>query len=221
MSSPGGMPPNKHPAVPDGAGNPNHTMQEDTPENVVEFKAQEPKEPEFVLAIPMPRPPHIQKIMDELELKPADEKSALMKDIENFYRDLYFAAASMKELAAVPESMQKLSPALLQIIHAFVPREFKKFHFDRGFRSLPEETQKEVLAEQRRVREEAMVYAHLPAEGATLGDGTKVSVEQLKDMVDQGLLPPNPALGIKPRKPDVDATQKVLSIERPTEIIKP
>jgi hypothetical protein len=215
--------------------------QDQEPENVVEFKAPEPepKAPVFVLPIPMPRPTHIQDILDEFDLMPAEKKIKVVKDLEEFYGQFYFAAAAagtapdpelsedLKDLfgstrvVVVKGERLKVGIALQSIFHSVIPRDFKAYHFNRGFKSLPEETQKEIVAMQRKAREEAQVYAHLPEEGATLPDGTKATVEQLRDMVDKGWLPPNPALGIKAREPDVDATKAIVSINKPTEIIKP
>lgn len=219
--------------------------EEQQPDNVLEFKPAEPvpQEPPFILNIPMPRPAHIQKIMDELETKPAEEKDVILKALEKFYAAFYFAATSMTQPPEFPEELKGLSPQLMQIIHAFIPREFKSYHFERGFLSLPEETQKEILAAQRRAREDAKLYAHLPQDGATMPGGQpgeeirkvlaasgcpvlgdKLTVDHLKTLVDRGVIPPNPALGNRVRKPDYDMTNTggiIAPVEKPKEIIKP
>jgi hypothetical protein len=96
----------------------------------------------------------------------------------------------------MPTTLKNVGPELMTFIQLCIDRKWKEYHFNRGFNSRPEEEKTRIAEDIRAAKEAAEFYSHLPIEGAEIGmpDGTKKHFDlvTLKQMVDKGMIPPNP-----------------------------
>jgi hypothetical protein len=166
-------------------------------------ETQEETAPQF--QVHFPPIPWAKPLQDALapwvKMAPATQEKTL-KELELFYSDLFYSAGRGNAPATPPKRVAALTTAL-GVIDVGIPKEWKAYWFNKGFLDRPEEERKKILDGIRKQREDALVYAHLPTEGAKLPDGRVVPIEELKNMVDQGLIAPNPELGRKPVEPDM------------------
>lgn len=137
-------------------------------------------------------PKHVVKVANKWALMAPKMKEKILEAFEKYLSDAFFAGGAGKEVPLMPEVLQKLDPRVLGYLMGCVDPDWRKELFNQGWLSRPEEERKKITDEIRAQREAMKVYDHLPVDGATLPDGTHVPIEGLKQMVDQGLLPPNP-----------------------------
>lgn len=156
-----------------------------------------PQEPEFGLTFPpLPHSDHVAALVKEWsKIKPTRQKR-LIERLQAFFSQVFFAGGAGVDQPPLPKALQQLGAPLLSFLHLCIDREWKEFHFQRGFASRPDDEQKRITEEIRKAKEEAQFYAHLPVDGAEIQmkDGTtrKFDLDTLKKMVDKGMLPPNP-----------------------------
>lgn len=155
-----------------------------------------------------PRPPGIQEVLNEWEEIPSSARNKIAEEIGMYYKFLYLAQGGNFELPPKPKSLDGLSPRLQQLIHRCIPRDYKLHYYMQGFNMLNDEEKNKIIEERKRMVSEEALYGHLPKEGASLGD-KHVTYEQMKEMVDMGLLAPNKPK--KPITPNVDLSKSVLA----------
>jgi hypothetical protein len=150
---------------------------------------------------------------------PARRQEKTMKKLETFFRDTFFAGGAGTDTPPMPPSIAVLGPTLVTMFHTLIPQEWKDYHFNRGFESRPAEEQAEIKKKIREAKEAAQYYAHLPTDGANydLGNGETrhVPFEEMKTMVDKGLLPPNPEAKRIDVRPFLAPTEGGLIVKNP------
>jgi len=178
------------------------------------------EEPKFHLAFPPhPRNRAVQDVCDKFEKLPLEEQVELSSLLEQFYADLYYAAGGGFQIPDINPKLSALDKNLRGLIHVMIPDKFKEWHFSRGWNDMDEEDRKALIRTRREQNEVALLYAHLPKEGATLqmkdGSSRLVPMHELNNMVDAGLLPKNPDANVPIRTPNVDASKPVIHMHQP------
>jgi NADPH-dependent 2,4-dienoyl-CoA reductase/sulfur reductase-like enzyme len=198
----------------------------DQPDNVTPITERQddaPVAPPFTFNFPPhPRPVHVQKVLDQFEMMPAEKKEELVEILEEFYAGLYYAAGGNMEAPPIPQALADLSPELRGIFQMTISPEFKKFHFGLGWNTLTDEEKAPILKAQRDKNITKGIYDHIPTGGAMGPDGVFYTAAQMQDMVDAGHLAPNPLAQVKPRLPNIDTSKNILTFEKaPNGIITP
>jgi hypothetical protein len=167
------------------------------------------KPPFSIFFPPHPRSPELQDVLDRIEPRKGRTLDALWKDAETHFAAVYFnAGAGNPDVPPYPATIQNVGGRARGIMLSCISEEWKAWHYKQGFESRPLAEQEEILRKMEEARSAPSPYDHLP-EKAMVG-GREVSNDELRAMVDAGMLPPNPALGLKPPPPDVDLSGPIL-----------
>jgi len=158
---------------------------------------QVPQEPAFDLTFPpLPHSDKIAELVKSWAAIKTHRQSKLITRLKEFFSEVFFAGGAGTDQPPLPKALQQLGAPLLSFLHLCINREWKEYHFQRGFASRPDDEQKRITEEIRKAKEAAEFYAHLPQDGAEIqmkdGMVRKFDLETLKKMVDKGMLPPNP-----------------------------
>jgi hypothetical protein len=164
------------------------------PENVVEFK--EP-EPEFGLNFPpLPHSPNVAYCVKKWSKFSPVKQQKLIDKLQAFFSEVFYTGGAGEPQPSMPTTLKNMGPELLSFVQLCIDRRWKEYHFNRGFNSRPEDERKQIAEDIRVAKEAAEFYSHLPVDGAeiALPDGTKKHFDlvTLKQMVDKGMIPPNP-----------------------------
>lgn len=169
-------------------------------------------EPEFKLNIPpQPRPIYLEKILGEFESMSEDRKTKITKELGEFYKALFYAEGAGYELPEPPKSFMSLDPQLRSVLNAIIDREFLEHWFAEGFMERPLEERMAIYRKRREENEAAGKYLHLPEQAEF--EGKILNKEDLKKLVDDGIIAPN---NPKASKPHIDLSKPVVTIDLPT-----
>lgn len=186
------------------------STENEKPDNVVPM---EQPEPEF--GINFPPPPHSRTVaacVKKWSKFSPMKQQRLIDKLQDFFKQVFYTGGSGEEQPPMPETLKNIGPELLSFIQLCIDRSWKEYHFNRGFQSRPEEERKKIAEDIRAAKEAAEFYSHLPVDGAEIDmpDGTKKHFDlvTLKQMVDKGMLPPNPNAKTVDVKPFLAVPQK-------------
>jgi hypothetical protein len=181
-----------------------------TLDNVVPM---EQPEPEFGINFPpLPHSKTVAECVKKWSKFSPVKQQKLINKLETFFKDVFYTGGSGQEQPVMSETLKNVGPELLSFIQLCIDRNWKEYHFNRGFQSRPEEERNKIAEDIRAAKEAAEFYSHLPIEGAEIGmpDGTKKHFDlvTLKQMVDKGMIPPNPEAKRIDVKPFLAVPQK-------------
>lgn len=170
------------------------SQETEKPDNVVEFKEQEPE-----FGLNFPPLPHSKTVADCVKkwskFSPVKQQKLINK-FETFFKEVFYSGGAGTEQPPMPVTIKNIGPELVTFLQLCIDRKWKEYHFSRGFKSRPEEEQKRIAEEIQAAKEAAEFYSHLPLEGAEVnlpnGEKKHFDLPTLKQMVDKGILPPNP-----------------------------
>lgn len=188
----------------------NNVVQTEQPENVIPMEQPEPK-----FGLHFPSPPYSRVVSDCInnwsKYSPVKQQKIIDK-LESFFKQVFYAGGSGEPQPPMPITLKNLGGEMMTFIQMCIARDWKEYHFNRGFNSRPEEEKKKIAEDIRAAKEAAEFYSHLPSEGAEIGlpDGSKkhFDLATLKQMVDKGMLPPNPNAKKVDVKPFLAVPQK-------------
>ena len=181
-----------------------------TPDNVVPM---EQPEPEFGLNFPpLPHSKTIAECVKKWSKFSPVKQQKLINKLQAFFKEVFYTGGSGQEQPPMPTTLKNLGPELMTFIQLCIDRKWKEYHFNRGFNSRPEDEKKRIAEDIRAAKEAAEFYSHLPVDGAEidLPDGSKkhFDLATLKQMVDKGMIPPNPNAKRVDVKPFLAVPQK-------------
>ena len=165
-------------------------------EETIQAKVEE-QEPEFGLNFPPL--PHSRIVADCVKkwskFSPVKQQKLIDK-LKVFFSEVFYTGGSGQQQPPMSTTLKNIGPELMSFLQLCIDRRWKEYHFNRGFNSRPEDERKEIAENIRAAKEAAEFYSHLPDEGAeiALPDGSKKHFDlvTLKQMVDKGMIPPNP-----------------------------
>lgn len=165
-----------------------------TPENVVPM---EQPEPEFGINFPpLPHSKTVAECVKKWSKFSPVKQQKLIDKLQAFFKEVFYTGGSGEEQPPMPTTLKNIGPELMSFIQLCIDRNWKEYHFNRGFQSRPEEERNKIAEDIRAAKEAAEFYSHLPTDGAEIDmpDGTKkhFDLATLKQMVDKGMIPPNP-----------------------------
>jgi hypothetical protein len=206
---------------------PDPNQSEEKPDNLLSFLPEQeetakpeeiPAPPFMVVFPPHPRSKPLQKLLDGYERVHPKRQERIMDAIEEFVAGIYFAQGSGRYEPEMPTVLTSLDPALLGLMVANVPPEFKRHHWAIGWNKRPQEEKDTIEKEMQQVKAEEGLYSHLPKIGEKMTvKGKSGNIEEhivdeklqteLRRMVDMGALAP-----AKPQKPqDPDFTSEEIA----------
>jgi hypothetical protein len=181
-------------------------------EEIPQAKAEE-QEPEFGLNFPpLPHSPTVAECIKKWSKFSAVKQQKLIDKLQVFFKEVFYTGGSGQEQPSMSTTLKNIGPELMSFLQLCIDRKWKEYHFNRGFNSRPEDERKKIADDIRAAKEEAEFYSHLPGEGAeiALPDGSKKHFDlvTLKQMVDKGMIPPNPNAKRVDVKPFLAVPQK-------------
>ncbi len=181
-------------------------------EEIPQAKVEE-QEPEFGLNFPpLPHSRIVAECVKKWSKFSPIKQQKLIDKLQAFFKEVFYTGGSGQEQPPMPTTLKNIGPELMSFLQLCIDRRWKEYHFNRGFNSRPEDERKEIADNIRNAKEAAEFYSHLPSEGAeiALPDGSKKHFDlvTLKQMVDKGMIPPNPNAKKVDVKPFLAVPQK-------------
>jgi hypothetical protein len=142
-------------------------------------------------------PPAIDTIVDKWNDMDPEKREEIFRCLEAYFQVFNYTNSAGLPQPALPDELLALDGRFLGFLNSCINPIWAWELFKAGFESRSKEEQAALLQEAEATREQ-LQYAHLPQDGAKVkrpsGAEGFIPFEELKAMVDQGMLPPNPDL---------------------------